>query len=57
MTLIQFLLKFCKSVETVDDESCVTIVKKKLLGRWYEVKSYVQPPKVEPDTRWHKTVD
>jgi hypothetical protein len=55
--IIQLLLKFCKEVKTIDDESCETVVMKKLLGRWYEVKSYVTPPKVGPDTRWHQTVD
>lgn len=57
MTILQLLLKFCKSVKSSDDETGITVVKKKLFGRWYEVKHYVNPPKVEPDTRWHKTVD
>jgi hypothetical protein len=54
-TIIQLLLKLCKEVKTIDDESCETVVMKRLLGRWYEVKSCVT--KVEPDTRWNKSID
>jgi hypothetical protein len=55
--LIEFLLRFSKAVKTADDETGITVVKKCLFGRWYEVKHYVNPPQSEPDTRWHKTVD